>query len=344
MTLTKRGRFVTALGILLGLVVAGGLGGLVYLRSLGVNSTSDPGKKIEVVIPSGSTARSIGALLEKEGVIESAFGFRVAAYLEGGAEDVQAGRYEIATGLSANDALAVLLEDGPIVEFVTVTFPEGSWLTDFARILDENTHISGDTFLKVVTSGRIESKYRPPDVDTMEGLLFPSTYQVVERDDAASVAQRLADEFEKKADQAGMSRAQDLGVSPYEAITVASMIEAEAQLDEERPMIARVIYNRIEEGMTLGIDATVQYAIGEHKEELTVSDLEVDSPYNTRKFAGLPPTPIGAPGLASLEAAVDPAEGPWLYYVLNDCEGHHAFSKSYDQFLANKETFQSLEC
>ena len=344
MTLTKRGRIVMALGILVGLVAVAGIGGLIYLRSIGVNASSDPGKKVELVIPSGSTARSIGTLLEKKGVIESALGFRVAAYLEGGAEDIQAGRYEVSTGLSANDALAALLEDGPIVEFVTVTFPEGSWLTDFARILDENTHISGDEFLEIVTSGKIESSYRPPDVDTMEGLLFPSTYQIVEDDDARSVAERLAGEFEKQADAAGLSRAESLGVTPYEAITIASMIEAEAQLDEERPMVARVIYNRIEEDMQLGIDATVQYAIGEHKEELTVSDLDVDSPYNTRKFAGLPPTPIGAPGLASLEAAVEPADGPWLYYVLNDCEGHHAFSESYDEFLANKDVYQSLEC
>ena len=344
MTLTKRGRIAVALAILFGLVVLVGLGGLVYLRSIGVNASSDPGKKIELTIPSGSTSSSIGTLLESKGVIKSALAFRIAAYLDGGAERIQAGRYEIATGLSANDALAALLKDGPLVDFVTVTFPEGSWLTDFARILDEDTHISGAEFLELVTSGKVDSKYRPPGIDTMEGLLFPSTYQIVEDDTAASVARRLAQEFEKQADAARVSRAGSLGVTPYEAITIASMIEAEVQLDQERAKVARVIYNRIEEGMNLGIDATVQYAIGEKKEGLTVSDLEVESPYNTRKYAGLPPTPIGAPGLPSLEAAVTPADGPWLYYVLNDCQGHHAFSESYDDFLADKEVYQSLEC
>ena len=344
MSLTRRGRVVAAFGVLLGLAAVVLGGGLIYLRSIGVNTTSDPGRKVEVVIPTGATADEVGQLLEKKGVIESAFGFRVAAYLEGGWEDVQAGRYEIATGLSAGDALDSLVESGPIIEFVNVTFPEGSWLTDFARVLDENTHIDGDEFLALVTKGKVASKYRPSDVQTMEGLLFPSTYQVVENDDAASVAKRLAGEFEKKAEELDFSRAEALGVTPYEAIVIASMIEAEAQLDEERPMVARVIYNRIDEGMELGIDATVQYAIGEHKEELTVSDLEVDSPYNTRRFPGLPPTPIGAPGLASLEAALEPADGPWLYYVLNDCEGHHAFSESYDEFLQNKEVYQGLDC
>lgn len=343
MTLTRRGRVVAALSVLFGLFVVLAIGGFVYLGSIGVNTSSDPGKKVEVVIPTGASAEEVGKELESTGVIESAFGFRVAAYLEGGAEDIQAGRYELPTGLSANDALAALLE-GPIVEFVNVTFPEGSWLTDFARILDENTHIDGDEFLRLTTKGKISSKYRPSDVATMEGLLFPSTYQIVENDDARSVAERLAGEFEKQADKIDFSQAEALGVTPYEAVTIASMIEAEAQLDEERPMVARVIYNRIDQGMKLEIDATVQYAIGEHKEELTLSDLDVDSPYNTRKFEGLPPTPIGAPGLASLEAALNPADGPWLFYVLNDCEGHHAFSESYDEFLRNKEVYQGLEC
>lgn len=109
-------------------------------------------------------------------------------------------------------------------------------------------------------------------------------------------------------------------------------------------MVARVIYNRLREGMTLGIDATVLYALGEHKDTLTESELAIDSPYNTRLVAGLPPTPIGAPGAASLEAAAQPAEGPWLYYVLADCEGNHAFSESYDEFLNNKAAYQQLSC
>ena len=109
-------------------------------------------------------------------------------------------------------------------------------------------------------------------------------------------------------------------------------------------MIARVIYNRLQEGMPLGIDATVLYALGEHKSELSSDDLKIDSPYNTRIVTGLPPTPIGAPGLNSLEAALAPAEGEWLYYVLADCEGHHAFSTNYDDFLEDKAAYQSLSC
>jgi UPF0755 protein len=344
MTLTRRGRILSALSILvvLGLVAAGA--GLIYLRSIGVGGTSDKGKAIEVTIPKGASAQRIGEVLEDAGIIESAFAFRVAAWLGEGAEDIQAGVYEISTGLTATDALETLRDSGPILNFVNVTFPEGSWLVDFARIVDEKTHVSGDKFLALVENGKIDSAYRPEGIETMEGLLFPSTYQVIEQDTARSIAERLARQFEAEMEDLDTATIDEMGISLYEAITVASMIEAEAGVEGDRDKIAAVIYNRLDEGMTLGIDATVLYAIGEHKEELTVSDLDVDSPYNTRKFPGIPPTPIGAPGSASLEAALNPADGTWLYYVLADCEGNHAFSTSYDEFLQNKENYLALEC
>jgi UPF0755 protein len=121
---------------------------------------------------------------------------------------------------------------------------------------------------------------------------------------------------------------------------VASLVEEEAKTDGDRPKIARVIYNRVAEDMKLEIDATVPYALGMHKTELTQSDLEVDSPYNTRRYKGLPPTPIAAPGRASLEAALNPEEGPWIFYVLADAEGNHFFTDDYDEFLQKKEEGQ----
>jgi UPF0755 protein len=319
------------------------LAAYLYLRSIGVMGPSDPGRLVRFEISEGASASEIGELLAEQDVIRSALGFRIAAFLEGGAEDIQAGKYELHQGLNARDAFRALLENGPTVEFVTVTFPEGSWLTDFARILERDTQIEGDAFLDLVTSGSIRSTYSD-GVDTLEGLLFPSTYQVVEDDDARSVARRLVTEFEKQANTLDFARVQEQGYTPYEAIIVASMIEAEAKIDADRTKIAAVIYNRLEQGIPLGIDATVLYALGEHKEVLTRSDLAVDSPYNTRIVAGLPPTPIGAPGRASLEAAADPADGDWLYYVLADCDGRHAFSVAYEDFLDDKAAYQALDC
>jgi UPF0755 protein len=175
--------------------------------------------------------------------------------------------------------------------------------------------------------------------------LFPSTYQVIRKDDEAEVAQRLVDQMVDEVRKLDFeAKASSLGVTPYEALIVASMIEAEAKAPGDRDKIARVIYKRLEEGMQLGIDATVLYALGEHKGTLTNEDLAVDSPYNTRRVTGLPPTPIGAPGTNSLDAAVNPADGDWLYYVVSDCDGHHAFSESYDEFLQDKAAYQGLEC
>ena len=344
MSLTTRGRVVTLL-VILALIVAVPAGaGYLYLRSIGVYGTSSPGKVVELVVPKGAGVESIGRLLEEKGVIDSAFGFRIAAYLDGGAEDIQAGRYEIPTGLTARDALAALASNRPVADFVTVTFPEGLWLTDFARILEEATDLSGDRFLKVLESGKVRSKLLPEGSDNHEGLLFPSTYQVSEDDDEESVARRLVEEMEERVAALDMSRARAMGYDTYEVLVVASMVEAEAKIDEERGMVARVIYNRLDIGEKLGIDATVNYAIRDHKLGLTVSELATDSPYNTRLYPGMPPTPIGAPGAEALEAAADPTEGDWLFYVLEDCDGHHAFSETYDEFLVNKAAYQLLDC
>jgi UPF0755 protein len=122
------------------------------------------------------------------------------------------------------------------------------------------------------------------------------------------------------------------------------MVEAEAKVDKDRPKIAEVIYNRLQQGIRLGIDATISYALGHHVAALTRSDLAVDSPYNTRLRTGLPPTPIGAAGLASLQAAAAPATGDLLYYVVADCRGHHFFSADYDAFLRAKARYEALTC
>ena len=346
MSLTRRGRAVLILFVLFVLLVVPVAGGFVYLRSIGFLGDSDPGDKVKVVIPKGAGTQTIGKVLEESGVIESALGFRLATYFGGGVEDVQAGRYEIPTGLTAKDALAALIESGPLgAEFVTVTFPEGSWLIDFAQRVGEATHLSERKFLDIVENGEVPSDYKPDEVTTLEGLLFPSTYQVVKKDTEESLAAELVQEMEKQLAKLDFeAKAEALGLTPYEALIVASMIEGEASVGGDRDKIARVIYNRLEQGIALGIDATIIYALGEHRTELFESDLAIDSPYNTRLVQGLPPTPIGAPGLESLEAAVNPAEGEWLYYVLSDCAGNHAFSEDYDDFLNDKNAYQALEC
>jgi UPF0755 protein len=341
--LTRRGKAVTKLFILLLLLGIPAAVGFVYLGSIGVASSSTPGREVEVEIPEGTNMTEVGEILEDKAVIKSAFGFRIISFFQGGDEGIQAGTYQLSTGLSAGDALDRMLE-GPEVKFITVTFPEGSWLTEFAKRLDDDTDIKGREFLRVLKSGKVKSSILPAGSNNFEGLLFPSTYQLIEQDTAKTIAQRLVDETEKQLQKVDTSSIEALGYSKYEILIVASMVEAEAGVSKDRGKIARVIYNRLDEGMALGIDATVIYALGERKNSLTSEDLEIDSPFNTRKVTGLPPTPIGAPGAEAIKAAANPAEGPWLYYVLTNCNGRHSFSVDYDDFLADKADYQNLSC
>jgi UPF0755 protein len=314
----------------------------LFLSSIGVIGERAAGPRVVVSVPRGVGAAQIGAQLERAGVVPSALGFRIVAYLEGAGDDIQAGRYSLRRNLSARAALRALRRGPDEESFVTVTFPEGSWLTDFAAIVARDTHLSGRRFLRLARSGAIRSQLRPASVDTLEGLLFPSTYQVVRRDTERSLLERLVAQLEKE--MTTIDTPTEEGLGPYELVIVASMVEAEARVPADRAKIAAVIVNRLDEGMPLGIDATVSYALGEHKRSLDATDLRVDSPYNTRRFAGLPPTPIGAPGRAALEAAARPARGQWLYFVVADCNGRHAFSRSYSQFLADKAAYQALDC
>jgi len=188
----------------------------------------------------------------------------------------------------------------------------------------------------------------PGGTPNLEGFLFPATYEIV----AGAPASRLVEEqlvaFQQRFGSAEIRRARDLGVTPYGLLTVASMVEREAQTPGDRPLIAAVIYNRLRLGMPLGIDATIYYAVEVQKQipvyagELTEAQLHIASPYNTRLHRGLPPTPISNPGLASIEAAAHPAHAPYLYYVAAaDGCGEQAFSSTYAGFQANVAAYDA---
>jgi UPF0755 protein len=349
-SLTTRGKIAVALLVVAGLFGGAAIGGLFYLRSIGVwATTEEPGRPVDVVIPKGASASEIGELLVANGVIESALAWRITLYLEGGGDGIEAGKYHLFEGLAPKDALG-LLSEGATVDFVTVTFPEGSWVRDFARIVGKNTHISSGEFVAALGSGDVTSELKPDGVEDIdgaepwEGLLFPSTYQVVEDDTGVTLAQRIADEMVEQVAAIDFSAIEERGYTLYDALIVASMVEAEAKVDEERPLIASVIYNRLDVGEKLGIDATVLYALGEHKEELFESDLAIDSPWNTRLHVGMPPTPIGAPGSESLAAAAAPAPGDLFFYVVGDCEGHHSFSETGAEFARDVAAYRALDC
>ncbi|MGE3139453.1 MAG: endolytic transglycosylase MltG [Thermoleophilia bacterium] len=211
---------------------------------------------------------------------------------------------------------------------------EGLRREDIAAVLDRETTISGDRYLVLTGPGqrgrRLARTGRPT---SLEGFLFPATYEITSQTTAANLVDLQIAAYETAESQVNYSYARSRNLTRYDVLILASMIEREVQVAKERRIVAGVMYNRLREGMRLDIDATVQYAIGEWKTELTQSDLDTDSPYNTRKFAGLPPGPICNPGLASIRAAARPQVHDHLYYVAkNDGTGEHYFSSTPEQF------------
>lgn len=323
---------VGAVVLLVGIIAA--VAGLMWVDDR-VDPPGEPGEEVALTIPSGSSSQDIGALLAEEQVITDAEVWRWYLRVRGGGPFL-AGDYAFHRNSSMDEAIAVL-EAGPaLADFENITIPEGLTVVEVVERVGASGFLDGARFGELVASGAYRSKYQPPEVTTLEGLLFPDTYRVEEGEGEEALLQRMIETMDATATELGYDDAvARTGLSPYEVLIIASLIEAEARVDEDRGKISRVIHNRLAEPMTLGIDATVYYALGRRGGSLNESDLAVDSPYNTRRFAGLPPTPIAIPGRASLEAAINPEPGPWLYYVLADESGVHAFSEGYDEFLDN---------
>ncbi len=293
-----------------------------------VDPGGPPGEEVAITVAEGATAADIAELLADEGIVSDARVFRYYLRFTGGAP-IQAGDYTLRRNSSMSEVLGAL-DDGPVLAFDQLTVPEGLTLEEVTERVDTIDRLSPERFLELAESGTTRSRYQPAGVDTLEGLLFPDTYRIDETEDEAALLSRMVQLFDSVATELGYDRGdRPGGLSPYETVIVASLVEAEAKVPEDRGKISRVIHNRLEAGMHLQIDATVIYALGGKPREdgrVLFRDLEVDSPYNTYENAGLPPTPIALPGRASLEAAMNPVPGDWLYYVKYEENGAHAFS------------------
>jgi UPF0755 protein len=340
-----RRRLLVVFLVFLLLLAGGGFVAWTWLQRQ-IDPPGGQGETVTVEIAEGSSTGDIGDTLADANVIANPTVWDWYTRLKN-VGSIQAGQYELKENSSIPQAISAL-EAGPaapIGRFVTI--PEGYTVTQtVGRIADPENGIEGFTAEQLqaqLDSGRIRSRFLPPEARSAEGTLFPETYRVEEDQDEAALLTTMVQTFDEVMTELDVeSRAAALGRSPYEVLIVASMVEKEASVDAERPQVARVIYNRLEQDQPLGIDATSCYETGEIPCELTSEQLESDSPYNTRNRQGLPPTPISSPGRASIEAALNPAQGDWLFYVL-DAEandGSHVFTSSYDEFLAARERCQ----
>jgi len=217
---------------------------------------------------------------------------------------------------------------------VNVTFPEGLRREQIAAILAAKTHLSASQYLaQTAVGGEGQVLAATTTARSLEGFLFPATYQIYPTTTVSQFIDEQVTAYRNYTAAVNYGYAAAKNLTHYDVLTIASMIEREVSVPAERPIVAGVIYNRLHLHMMLGIDATVQYALGYWKTNLTEADLQIDSPYNTRKYVGLPPGPICNPGLASIQAAAHPAHVPYLYYVArNDGSGGHYFATTAAQF------------
>ncbi len=334
---SRTGRRVLALAVLLIL----GVGAWAAIQTF-QPFHGDPRGLVRVKIPAGADAGTIGTLLEDRSVVASGRFFSVNATVTGRRGNLVAGTYTLQRDMSYGAVLDVLGKGPKAVKLKTfkLTVPEGLSIAETAGRVDDDIDGSYKAAADAPAARRRARKLGlPAKAKTTEGFLFPATFDLVNGASATDLVAKQLDSFAAQTANVGYARAKRRGLSRYEVLIVASMVERETRLDKERPLVAAVIYNRLRQGMPLGIDATIRYAEGNWTRPLKQSELQRPGPYNTRLNRGLPPTPIGNPGVKSIEAAARPASVGFLYYVVKPGTQGHAFSSTEAQFSRDVERY-----
>lgn len=316
--------------LLLALMV---LSGFEYWRDAGVPVSIDGERTVTVTVKPDMTVKEIGEMLCQNGIIHSAAFFRITARVRGVENALQAGDYALSAGMNMTDILDRLVRGDNVYRQLTI--PEGYNVEQIAKLLAEQGLGDGAVFKSLARKvAPYDYMVRQPEIIyPVEGYVFPDTYRIAPGMTEEAVLQLLVANFDKKLTADMRERAKTLGLSLHQVVTLASLVEKEAKLDEERPVIAGVFYNRLKQGMPLQSCPTVQYILGYPKAEITIADTQIASPYNTYQNSGLPPGPIASPGMASLRAALYPADTPYLYFVAAK-DGAHRFSQTYEEHLA----------
>ena len=327
-------RFVYSLLVFLFLTIAGTAATfLYYSQPTGLQSPRT------ITIPTGSSAHAIGIVLEREGIIRSGQIFSWTVRLQGLSHRLEAGTYQL-DGLSDLPSIVQLLLEAPL-QMRKATIPEGLTRQETAGVLARQGIVDSTRFVQL-SEDRTFTTDLGIDEPTLEGYLFPETYFFSMESDEESVIRRLVRQFHDVMDDDALARLDTIGLSVHQAVTLASIVEREAQAASERPLIAGVFLRRLSLNRRLESCATVEYALGVHKKRLTNADLRVKSPFNTYRHRGLPPAPIGSPGKASLIASLYPEKTEYLYFVARG-DGTHIFSRTNVEHEAAKRQVKRLE-
>ncbi len=318
--------------VVLAVIVVGG--GLLWAQGQ-INPGGKRGPAVSVVIPKGASTTRIGSLLASAGIIHNGtlFAYYVRFHGDG---PLYPGTYTLARNSPYSAAIAAL-EAGPKILTDNLVIPEGFTVRQIADAVGALPHLglSAARFMAAATGGTVRSPYEPAGINNLEGLLFPATYQVSQGETEVDVLEQMIGAFNERAAQVGLTAAASgLGYTPYQVITVASIVERESKLATDRGPVASTIYNRLRIGMKLGADSTQTYYLRQSDPTIqpTPAQLDTPSPYNTRTNAGLPPTPIANPGLASLQAATAPPVTNYLYFVEINPDGKLGFASTASGF------------
>ena len=293
-----------------------------------------------VIIPKGSSTAAIGQILAEKNLIKNALVFQYYAKYTGQDVDLKAGTFDLSKSLPLKDVIDILAIGNNLIDSVRFTIPEGLNVKQIADRLAEQGLVDRERFLSLVKEGDFDYDFIQqipdnPNIEyKLEGYLFPETYEVRKEASEEEIIDKMLSQFAKEWLPDWDKQLAKKGLSLHELITLASIVEREVVVDAERPIVAGIFYNRLENSWLLQSCATVQFVLGKQRDTITFADLEIDNPYNTYVYAGLPPGPIGAPGRISIEAVVNPDENNYFFFVTKkDNSGEHFFSKTYEEHL-----------
>jgi UPF0755 protein len=337
---------VVALLLVVGVLGGGALlavGGLQKLKDAFSTSTAPdypgPGQgDVLIEVKTGQTSADVAQTLKAQDVIKSTQAFIEAAYANPDASKLQPGFYQVQHKMPAAEALAIVLDPSARVQ-ARVTLPEGLRLDETLQLLAKKTKLPLKGYEQALNKRAGDLGLPAYAKGNPEGFLYPATYDVQPNAKVDDVLKQLFTAYATAAEKSGVERTKR---TPEEIVIIASLVEAEARNPQDFGKVARVVYNRLEQGMPLQLDSTVNYALKADKQIVTYQDLGADSPYNTYKNTGLPPAPINSPGLAALTAAVNPTPGNWVYFVTVDPQaGTTKFTADYQEFLKFKNELKS---
>lgn len=333
-------RLVTVIFILAGVIAIASVAAynsyFLLLKPVTVNGA---GVDKKIIVPNGANSVQIGQILDNEGVIQNAVVFRIYVSLNQFGNKLKAGEYEFNSHMSTQEVVDRLVKGETITESFTI--PEGFTVKQIADKLEQKGLINRERFMDLVDHGDFKYDFLkdvPAGANRLEGYLYPDTYRITSKTTEKQIIDMMLERFSKEITPEYKAKAAEMSLTLHQAVTLASIVEREAQKNEERPKVAAVFLNRLKKNWKLESCATVQYALGTNKSRLLNQDLKVESPFNTYIHQGLPPRPIASPGKPSLDAAVNPAKVNYMFFVVFE-DGKHAFSNTLQEHNRNKAAY-----